>query len=355
MNCGHPFSGHENFCPECGQENKGSKITFKSFVHELFNGFFNFDAKFWRTLIPLLIKPGKVSRDYIEGKRQRYTNPFRFYLAVSIIFFLLVGLSITKKKYESFAKESKTTFTKKTVKKSEKATKKNIDSIIKKTNAQLDKPFIPDVVKKTALEEIEKEAKDTTKSNKEDVIIQFGGVTRLDKFGVFNQKNPDMPMDDALDSLKFEKNFTNRFLYTRVKAVNSFNESEENRERFFSQMLSYGSVALFILLPFFTLFLKFFYIRRKYTYVDHLIFVFHTQTVFFMLFTIFILLEIFGLNPTEWIFIILFLLYLILAMKNFYQQGYIKTFAKFILLNLSFLIVASIGVALLFIFSFALA
>ena len=213
-----------------------------------------------------------------------------------------MGLSITKKKYESFAKDSKTTFSKKTEKKSEKATKKNINSIIKKTNTQLDKPFIPDVAKKIVLEELENQAKDTTKSSNEDVTIQFGSVTRLDKFGVFNKKNPGIPMDDALDSLKFEKNFTNRFLYTRVKAVNSFNESEESKERIFSQMLSYGSVALFILLPFFTLFLKLYYIRRKYTYVDHLIFVFHTQTVFFMLFIYFFFLVLLKVQVPRFLF-----------------------------------------------------
>ena len=264
-----------------------------------------------------------------------------------------MGLSITKKKYESFAKDSKTTFSKKTEKKSEKATKKNINSIIKKTNTQLDKPFIPDVAKKIVLEELENQAKDTTKSSNEDVTIQFGSVTRLDKFGVFNKKNPGIPMDDALDSLKFEKNFTNRFLYTRAKTLNSIGKSKEYREQFGSQMLSYGSVALFILLPFFTLFLKLYYIRRKYTYVDHLIFVFHTQTVFFMLFTIFMLFEIFGLNPPLWIFTILFLLYLVLAMKNFYQQGYFKTIAKFMLLNFSYFIVAVMGGVIILIISFA--
>lgn len=31
---------------------------------------------------------------------------------------------------------------------------------------------------------------------------------------------------------------------------------------------------------------KFYYVRRKFTYVEHLIFVFHSQKVFFMLFTI---------------------------------------------------------------------
>lgn len=271
------------------------------------------------------------------------------------MFFLLVGLSITKEKYESYAKDSKSTFTKRTEIKSEKSTKKNVDSILKKTNARLENAIIPipEDTKKIVLEEIKKEAKDSLNENDNDVNIQFGGVTRLDKFGKFNKKNPDIEMDDALDSLEYEKNFTNRFLYTRAKTLNTFSKSKESRQQFLSQMLSYGSIALFILLPFFTLFLKFFYIRRKYTYVDHLIFVFHTQTVFFMLFTIFVLLEIFGLKPHLWIFTVLFLFYLFLAMKKFYQQGYLKTFIKFILLNISYSIVLSIGGTIFLLISFA--
>ncbi|MDP4988692.1 MAG: hypothetical protein NWP54_00870, partial [Polaribacter sp.] len=68
-------------------------------------------------------------------------------------------MSITKKKYESFAKDSKTTFTKKVEKKSKKATKKNIDSIIKNVDTQLNSPLIPEAAKKKVLEEIEKEAR----------------------------------------------------------------------------------------------------------------------------------------------------------------------------------------------------
>jgi len=65
------------------------------------------------------------------------------------------------------------------------------------------------------------------------------------------------------------------------------------------------------------------------------------------------LFEIFGLNPPLWIFTILFLLYLVLAMKNFYQQGYFKTIAKFMLLNFSYFIVAVMGGVIILIISFA--
>ena len=52
-------------------------------------------------------------------------------------------------------------------------------------------------------------------------------------------------------------------------------------------------------------------------------------------------------------FTILFLLYLVLAMKNFYQQGYFKTIAKFMLLNFSYFIVAVMGGVIILIISFA--
>ena len=216
---------------------------------------------------------------------------------------------------------------------------------------------IPEVARKKILEEVEKDAKDSTKvvigdsGNK----ISFGnGSSRLDTFITYQKEHPKTAIDIALDSLKYENTFFNRFLYNRAEAVNSFADKKESREQFFSQLLSYGSIALFVFLPFFTLFLKFFYIRRKYTYIDHLVFVFHTQTVFFMLLSIFYLLELFGLKPALWIFALLFLIYLFIAIKKFYEQGYFKTIIKFCLLNFSYMIIASIGVVALLFISFAL-
>lgn len=136
--------------------------------------------------------------------------------------------------------------------------------------------------------------------------------------------------------------------------LNSFIDNNESKEQFANQLLSYASLALFILLPIFTLFLKLIYIRRKHLYVSHLIFVFHTQTVFFMLLSIYFLLAIFGVTPQLWIFTILFLIYLFIAMRRFYQQGYFKTFIKFIFLNISYAIISFIGITFVFLISFAL-
>ena len=125
-------------------------------------------------------------------------------------------------------------------------------------------------------------------------------------------------------------------------------------EEFQKQLISYISISLFVLLPLFTLFLKFFYIRRKFTYVEHLIFVFHTQTVFFLLLTLFYIIDYIQ-HPKYiiLIFLLLFIVYLYLAMKRFYMQGHIKTFMKFILVNCVFFFVTFIGFLFVTLIAFA--
>lgn len=285
---------------------------------------------------------------------------------------MLVGLYKTVQKYEALA----TNVTEKIIdiKKKDstdvepkKLTNKEIDSLKNKVDIEM-KNFIipvPEKTRKMILKEVDKQAKDSTfmkeleeikiekekDSSNTGINLEFN--TKLNSFIDYVKRNPNPDINNALDSLGYEKNFTNRFLFTRAKSLLAFSKNEDTREQFFNQLLSYGSISLFIFLPFFTLFFKFYFIRRKYTYVDHLIFVFHVQTVFFMLFSIYFIFLIFHITPALWVFLGLFLLYLYLAMKKFYQQGYFKTFLKFILLNISFGFIASFGMGILFLISFA--
>ncbi len=129
--------------------------------------------------------------------------------------------------------------------------------------------------------------------------------------------------------------------------------TEAGKKSLFKKLLSYLSISLFVFLPFFTLFLKLLFIRRKYTYMEHLVFVFHTQTVFFLLLIILMLLNFFvTMQNVTWIFIIVFLLYLYKAMRNFYEQGRIKTIVKFVLLNTYYMFLALAGFSIVAILSF---
>ncbi|PQJ75908.1 hypothetical protein [Polaribacter gangjinensis] len=266
---------------------------------------------------------------------------------------------MTKAKYEELSKGTSTEIVDLTIddekNTNENLSKKEIDSVKKIVSDKMDKAIIPipENTKKEVLNEIEKNKNKPT--NEAAIRLNLNGIEKIERINLFLEKHPDIKMDAALDSLKLEKNFTNRFLYTRAETLLKISKNKDSQRQFVSQLLSYGSIALFIMLPFFTLFLKFFYIRRRFTYVDHLIFVFHSQTVFFMIFSIVFILKLFNFQPQVWIFLVLFLIYLLIAMKKFYQQSNSKTFLKFLLVNLSFSVVASIGMVILSIVSFALA
>jgi len=90
LNCGHAVDG--NFCPECGQKAVDLHQPFRVLFKELFEDLFAFDTRFLRTLVPLLFRPGFLSREYLEGKRVRYTPPFRLYLFISIAVMVLLSL-----------------------------------------------------------------------------------------------------------------------------------------------------------------------------------------------------------------------------------------------------------------------
>ena len=91
-NCGTPLAGQ--FCGNCGQ-NAHIHRTLGGVFHDFLHGITHFDGKTWKTLPMLLFRPGKLTRDYIEGKRARYVAPVPlFLLVVFLMFFVFSFVSI---------------------------------------------------------------------------------------------------------------------------------------------------------------------------------------------------------------------------------------------------------------------
>jgi hypothetical protein len=88
-NCDTEFSG--NFCPECGQSKKNYNRPFHFLIIDFAGNVFAFDTRVMKTLKSIFLRPGKLAEDYINGKRERYMPPFRFYVFISFIFFLLLS------------------------------------------------------------------------------------------------------------------------------------------------------------------------------------------------------------------------------------------------------------------------
>lgn len=365
LNCGMPLLQNENFCSYCGQKNTTSKLSIGNYFNKLVSGFFSYDSQFWTTFIPLLIKPGKVAKEYIQGKRAKYVNPFQLYLHVSIIFFLILGISNKIDSAKNPIKDIATAS--KSLDSLSKLDPQKVDSIkaeIKKRTADnmpkdsVNTKVIADLENAFSLYENDS---DSTKKPREYAIktkqeSNIGFFDKIGDFFNFRRKFPAYTNEQALDSLGYQKKFWNTFYYQQVKKAEANIaqlNTEEGVKHLIKKFTSYISISLFIFLPVFTLFLKLLYIRKKFTYMEHLVFVFNTQTVFFLLIIIFYLLNlIFKMENASWIFVLLFIIYFYKSLRNFYGQKRFITIVNFILLNSFYTFLAIVGVTIVAMLSF---
>jgi hypothetical protein len=90
QDCGAPISG--NYCANCGQETIIEVPSVRQFAHELMDQYIAVEGKLGRTLRVLVTQPGQLTLDYVQGRRQRYVRPLKLYVSISVVFFGLLGL-----------------------------------------------------------------------------------------------------------------------------------------------------------------------------------------------------------------------------------------------------------------------
>ncbi|WP_245915752.1 hypothetical protein [Mangrovibacterium marinum] len=99
--------------------------------------------------------------------------------------------------------------------------------------------------------------------------------------------------------------------------------------------LKYLSWAFFLMLPVLAVLLSGFYWRRKLRFIRHLVFSVHIHSFVFLLNILLVALSLIWHLP-GWIFGLSILggnVYIYMALKRFYGQGYLKTFVKFLMLG----------------------
>jgi hypothetical protein len=350
LNCEQKLDKSVRYCPNCSQLNSTKKLHFKDLFNEFFGSIFAYDSRIMLTLRVLLFRPGKISKEYVEGRRMRYANPFRFYLSVSIVFFLLSGLI---SKFNEYTKTYK-----------EEIQKSSLSSNIK----TLDDEETVKIVQE-ALKDNDIKLPDTTLVNlntqnfrklTNDVVYlseaQFDTINRGERlykrariYNDFYSKNNTLKPHEALHQIGHNNSAYNRWLY---KKVIDFSFFKDNPDVAYNYFISKLPVVIFLFMPIFALFIKLIYIRKnKYTYMEHLVFAFHVQS---MLFVLLIFSEVFDYVFVTSLFtsmaLLIFAFYLYKAMRKFYEQGRFKTIVKFMILNSLFTILASfaaIGYALI--------
>jgi hypothetical protein len=64
------------------------------FAQQFAGNYIAAEGALWRTIKLLLLRPGAITREYLEGRRRRYVLPLRLYLTVSVLVLLLVQTGV---------------------------------------------------------------------------------------------------------------------------------------------------------------------------------------------------------------------------------------------------------------------
>ena len=267
LNCGAELQ--DLYCHACGQKNIEPRRPLWEIPWAFIEDIINVDGKFFKTLKRLLFSPGYLAKAYIGGKRNSYNDPVRIYIVTSFIYFIVMAFVFNQ-------------------------LKKEIDQKVSKENVKITTP-------------------DSTDNNNG---IHFN-----------DEKN---------------SNFSNN-IHTSGDTT-SMNGGPHQAATILKSWVDETSSNLPYLLwfsvPLFALVLKLLYIRRKIFYWDHLIFSLNIYSNQFLLisfsFLLFYLLRwIFKFHDETLLIqlIVCFasitgIVYVFLAMKNFYSQGFFKTFLK---------------------------
>lgn len=90
-NCGATLTGA--YCHVCGQHAHIHRSLLHMF-EELLHGLFHFETKAWRTIPALIYRPGKLTRQYIEGKRTSFVSPLALFLFMIFLMFFVFSFTM---------------------------------------------------------------------------------------------------------------------------------------------------------------------------------------------------------------------------------------------------------------------
>jgi hypothetical protein len=242
LNCGTILEG--KFCHNCGQENLEIKENFGHMMSHAIGDYFHFDEKFFHTLKPLFFKPGKLTQEYMAGRRAQYLHPVKMYIFISLIYFLLVF----KTNHDIAKIEQK------------KTTTEQAKGAVIKAPAKTNTPDNFVIYKADPNDKV----KDTT----------------YEQYLASQQKLPPAKRDGAIK----------RYFSKKLLALGS---SKFNKTELITESINHNfPKMMFLLLPLFALILKITFWRNKKFYVEHLIYSFHLHCFVFLFLTIIMLVQL---------------------------------------------------------------
>ena len=311
MNCGYSLGRFDRFCPRCGQRNSKKKLNLADLVREFLATMFAYDSRVQQSFKAIITSPGKIAREYVAGKRVKYVNPFRFFIFMAVVFFLLVSWLLPYEAMYRFQNDRPDSPT---------DNEMSVDSLAVDDNNDISLPGMVLTQKDTTERGGSTPEKDTIRKNVQKDV---------DLYRYF-KKNGYQTYEKTRKALDIKDTFSNWVKYRYVLSAAEIEKQPANFVRF---LLPKFPFFIFFFLPVFTLFSSLVYIRRNFSYTEHLVFNFYQQSVFMLMLFLGLVLQNILDDVVISVAFIVFLVYHVLAMRKFYAQGYFKTVLKFLLLG----------------------
>jgi hypothetical protein len=317
LNCGAYLRGQ--YCAVCGQRSRSRLISLWELVRDAFGDLFELDSRLWQTLVPLLVRPGRLTHDYLQGRRARYMPPFRMYLVLSLLFFVVAFFDPREDLSLLFEPEPSAS-----------------------APAGASMPDVDDAEQRVReqLEELAEEGYLPADQVPGD-IDDSGFAIQLDKDGKVIDNDCEIDASDAEDMPEW---LARRLTPERLTRICERTQIDGGRA-FLDKMLDNVPAALIVLLPIMAFVLKALYPLSRRYYVEHLLFFVHFHSFFFLILSLQVMLMRLSsfLRIPESIAVLTVVIaafyipvYLFLSMRRVYGQGRLITFAKYAVLLLAY-------------------
>lgn len=368
LNCRSEINEDHKFCPYCGQQVDGNNLRLFALFKEFFENYVSFDTRIGRSIWPFFFKPGKLTREFNEGKRKNYANPFRLYVFCSLIFFTSIslnignvkdiikvsetnlnnGIQLSPNQVDSLNKYLKNTTIEKMNRFGETA---EFNSIFDELS-HADQNQIVDILEDTngmnlTLKPKQEEVLMPSDNNKVDVDLNSTMFGKID-WAYLKEIRYDRTISDSMVYKKM--NFgVNDYLVSRTyyQIIKVYRSDQKSFAKFLFKNLSF---AMFFVVPIsaFILLLLFGWKRRH--YVEYLIYSIHVHSLLFFVagmlsLTNYIFEFSTTININMAIFTMLYgVVYYLLGLYKLYQKGVLSTlwraFFSFFFYNLAFVIIS---------------
>jgi len=344
-NCEKPFEDGFEFCPHCGQKTN-EELTIGVLFYNTISNYFSFDARFLKSFFPLMFKPGKLAKEFLNGKRLLYLHPAQMYLFISVIFFFIFSFYIRDSR-EELDKSMQDVLSSR----SEKLQKR--DSIVAQDSIKMGDVLKPNKNNRVTLGLDDKELKvldslSNIKIPKKNIGPSFS----------FNEKEIDSLLgigasDEEIYTfmgMDEDAGFIKRKFYSQILKF----YKEMGLGQIYQTFIDSIPIAMFFLLPIFAFLLKLFFFNKG-RYAHHLVFGFYYFSFLFLVFSI-----VFGINRLwdmpdwiDWLIVFSTFIYFLIAIINFYGQNWFLSIIKSGVITFLFLLlVIPLSVVILGLISF---